>query len=122
MKENFGDFIQRKRLENKKTLRGFATEIKIAAPYLSDIENNNRKAPEGEVLEKIINALNLTNEEKTYAYDLVSLEKGNIAQDIPNYIRTEECIARALRTARDNNANVEDWEKFIKEMQNKKKE
>ena len=42
----FGDFISKRRLELNMTLRGFAKELGVSAPYLSDIEKGNREPNE----------------------------------------------------------------------------
>lgn len=119
--EKFGKYIQAKRIEKGKSLRRFAEEVEIAAPYLSEIENGTRPAPEREVLDRIVKALFLNIEEQRFVYDLVAEEKGNIAQDIPQYIKENEIVIRALRTAKDAGAGTAEWGKFIEEMENKNK-
>ena len=41
-----GSFIKERREQLGKTLRGFAAELDIAAPYLHDIEKDNRTPSE----------------------------------------------------------------------------
>lgn len=120
-KLSFGKYLQAKRIEKGKSLRRFAEEVGIAAPYLSEIENGTRPAPEKDVLDRIVKALSITVEDQRYLYDLVAEEKGGIAQDIPQYIKENEIVIRALRTAKDAGAGIEEWERFIEEMEAKNK-
>ena len=62
--ESFGEFLQKKRLENEITLRKMAELIGITAPYLTDIEKDRRNPPEIQKLDKIAEILSLTEEEK----------------------------------------------------------
>ena len=62
--ESFGEFLQKKRLENEITLRKMAELIGIPAPYLTDIEKDRRNPPEIQKLDKIAEILSLTEEEK----------------------------------------------------------
>ena len=43
---NFGDFLQKKRMEKRITLRKMAELLGITAPYLTDIEKDRRNPPE----------------------------------------------------------------------------
>lgn len=115
----FGKYLQSQRLACGKSMREFSVSVGITPQYLSDIENGKRAAPENEVLDKIIRALNLSVEEERVLYDIVAKERNSLAQDIPNYIKENEIIIKALRTAKDANAGVEEWQKFIDEMKQK---
>lgn len=122
MNNKFGNFVEQKRKENTKmTLRAFAESIGIAAAYLSDIENGNRKPPEGEVLEKILDKLRLTQEDRKNAYDMVGEIREEVAPDIPKYVLENNHVKAALREARDSDASVEDWLAFIETIKNKRR-
>ena len=43
---NFGDFLQKKRMERQLTLRKMAELLGFSAPYLTDIEKDRRNPPE----------------------------------------------------------------------------
>lgn len=117
----FGQAFQQKRIEQGKSMRKVSTMADIAAPYLSDIEYGKRAAPENEVLDRLIKALELSIDEERYFYDLAAKERNSIAQDIPNYIKENEIVIEALRTAKDANAGLEEWQNFIEEMRKKSK-
>jgi transcriptional regulator with XRE-family HTH domain len=119
--EKFGDYLQSRRVERGMTLMKFAEKVGMAVGHLSDVENGNRPVPEKALLDKIIAALSLTAEEEHRTYDIAAADKDTIAQDLPCFIKGNEVIVRALRTARDTGASVEDWEEFIRRMEAKRK-
>ena len=56
MKPSLGQEIRRLRTEANRTLRSFAEELEISAPYLSDLERGRRQPPE-KLLRKIAEML-----------------------------------------------------------------
>lgn len=72
-------------------------------------------------MDNLINALDLTVDEERLLYDLAAEERNSLAQDIPNYIKGNDIIIRALRTAKDVNAGVEEWQNFIDAMKERNK-
>ena len=118
--ESFGEFLQKKRLENEITLRKMAELIGITAPYLTDIEKDRRNPPEIQKLDKIAEILSLTEEEKAVMFDLAGKQRNSVAPDLPDYIMKRDYVAAALRTARDLDADEDDWLKFVEELQQRK--
>lgn len=118
--ESFGEFIQKKRLENEITLRKMAELIGITAPYLTDIEKDRRNPPEIQKLDKIAEILSLTEEEKAVMFDLAGKQRNSVAPDLPDYIMKRDYVAAALRTARDLDADEDDWLKFVEELKQRK--
>lgn len=118
--KNFGDFLQKKREERKITLRKMAEMLDITAPYLSDIEKDRRNPPDMDKLEQISNILLLTSEDRTLMFDLAGKKRNAVAPDLPEYIMGHAYVAAALRTARDLDADEEDWLKFVEELRNRK--
>ena len=116
----FGEYVKQRRESLGKTMRGFATEVDISPAYLCDIENGNRKAPE-RFLEKIVNALEITEaEEINRFYDLAGVSKNGQHSDINTYIDALPSARMALRTAKDNNFTDDDWLELIKIIKEKK--
>ena len=114
MTGEFGKFIEAKRKALNKTLRGFATDLEIAPAYMSDIEKGHRYPPDKDKLEKMVELLNLSEEEKNKMYDLAAGEKDNsVSPDLPEYIMGTEKARVALRMARDNGATDATWQKVI---------
>lgn len=118
--ESFGEFLQKKRLENEITLRKMAKLIGITAPYLTDIEKDRRNPPEIQKLDKIAEILSLTEEEKAVMFDLAGKQRNSVAPDLPDYIMKRDYVAAALRTARDLDADEDDWQKFVEELKQRK--
>lgn len=117
---NFGDFLQKKRMEKRITLRKMAELLGITAPYLTDIEKDRRNPPEKEKLERISQILTLSDEDKTLMYDLAGKKRNSVAPDLPDYIMEHSYVSAALRTARDLDASEEDWLKFVEELKQRK--
>ena len=114
MTGEFGKFIEKKRKELGKTLRGFAAELDIAPAYMSDIEKGHRYPPDKEKLDVIADVLSLSKDESNLLYDLAAREKENsVSPDLPEYIMSNDKARVALRIARDNGASEETWQKVI---------
>ena len=64
MYANFGEFISRKRVEKKITLRKMADMLGVSAPFLTDVEKDRRNPFDMEKLTQLAKILNLSKEEK----------------------------------------------------------
>ena len=117
---NFGDFLQKKRMERQLTLRKTAELLGFSAPYLTDIEKDRRNPPEMESLEQISKVLNLSDDERAVMFDLAGKKRNAVAPDLPEYIIERDYVAAALRTARDLDASEADWLRFVEELKNRK--
>jgi len=116
----FADFIKTKRTEKGFTLRGFAEALDIAPSYVSDIEKEKRNAPTQEILEKMVEILQLSYEEKNEMFDLAAQNKEVVAKDITDYINANSTVRVALRRAKELNLSNKEWIKIIEELENKK--
>lgn len=118
--QNFGEFLQKKRMERQITLRRMAEEIQISLTYLCDLENDRRNPPEMEKLDLIAKVLLLTDEERDLMLDLAGKKRNSVAPDLPEYIMERDYVSAALRTARDLNASEADWMRFVEELKRRK--
>ena len=116
----FGEFLQRKREESQITLRKLAEMLSFSAPFLSDVEKSRRNPPDLSKLEQIARILNLSPEDKDTMFDLAGKQRDSVAPDLPDYIKSRGYVATALRTARDLDAGEEEWQRFIRELQERK--
>ncbi len=116
----FGEFLQQKREEKLITLRKMADMLGFSAPFLSDVEKGRRNPPDLPKLEQISGILGLTKEEERFMFDLAGDKRETIAPDLPVYIMGRDYVAAALRTARDLDAGEEEWQQFIRELQERK--
>ena len=116
----FGEFVKEKRQKKGITLRAFADLLGIAPAYMSDIEKGKRNAPTQEILDKMINVLELSQEEANEMLDLAASSKDAIAQDLKDYVSDNQTVIVALRTAKDLNLGDDEWIKIIEEIIKKK--
>ena len=121
MKEttNFGEYLKHKREEKQISLRELARRLELSAPFLSDVENNRRAPLTEERLADLANVLNLNEKEKAEMYDIVGKQKGLLAPDLNPYVTERPYVNAALRTARNLEANEEDWQWFTDYLSNK---
>ena len=118
--QKFGDYIAQKRLEKNISLRKMADMVGLSAPYWSDIEKNRKNPPSLDKLELIASILGLSEDEKTVMLDLAGNGRNTVGPDIPEYIKENDYVAAALRTARDLGASQDDWEKFVADLKKRK--
>jgi transcriptional regulator with XRE-family HTH domain len=117
--KNFGEFLQNKRIERQITLREMAKDLGCSAPFLSDVEKDRRNPFELAKLDRIAGLLNLSEEDKSVMMNLAGEKRNSVAPDLPEYIRNEY-VSAALRTAKKLDASEEEWNKFIKELKNRR--
>ena len=117
---DFADFIKAKRMDKGYSLRGFADKVEIAPAYLSDIEKRKRNAPTSEILERMVKVLGLQEEERNEMLELAAKGKNELAEDITDYVGSNESVRVALRKAKELNLSETEWFKIIKEMEKKK--
>ena len=114
MTGEFGDFLRKRRIEKKITLREFAAAIGIAPPYLSDIEKGHRYPPDKDKLYAIAKTLQLSVEDMNLMFDLAGRERANaISPDLPEYIMATDNARVALRLARDASLGESEWQKLV---------
>ena len=131
MKESymrFGEFIKAKRQADPRevTLNDVSKAIGISLSYLSEIEaGRKRPSPfDAAAIEKFCAYLQLDAEDKARIYDLAAKEKKDVPADIEDVLMYEpigEMARYALRESNAGNITEEDWKKFIRSAEVKKK-
>ena len=118
----FGEYLRKLRIDRKLTLRKFATLIGKSATLISGLENGDKVAPSDEVLRNIIEKLELSNDETEKLYDLAADTKTTnpIPADITETIKTNNTVRIALRVAKNLDATDEEWEDFMRRLQEKR--
>jgi transcriptional regulator with XRE-family HTH domain len=119
----FGEYITKKRKEQKITLRKMAELLDFSPAYWSDIEKGRRNPPNINKLEELAEILKLTSEEKYHMIDLASEDRDEIPMDLPEYIKDSNLARIALRKARkmeekEGSSEVTEkaWMDFIKAL------
>ena len=120
MYANFGEFINKKRVEKKITLRKMADMLGVSAPFLTDVEKDRRNPFDIEKLTQLAKILNLSKEENAQMLDLAGKKRNAVAPDLPEYIMERDYVSAALRTARDLDAGEEEWNRFVEELRKRK--
>ncbi len=112
----FGEYLKHKREQKQISLREVARTLGVSAPFLSDVENNRRGPLTEERLADLAKVLNLNEKEKAEMYDIVGKQKGLLAPDLNPYVTERPYVNAALRTARNLEANEEDWQRFVDDL------
>ena len=112
----FGEYLKHKREEKQISLREVARTLGVSAPFLSDVENNRRGPLTEERLADLAKVLNLNEKEQDEMYDIVGKQKGLLAPDLNPYVTERPYVNAALRTARNLEANEEDWQRFVDDL------
>ena len=112
----FGEYLKHKREEKQISLREVARTLGVSAPFLSDVENNRRGPLTEERLADLAKVLNLNEKEQSEMYDIVGKQKGMLAPDLNPYVTERPYVNAALRTARNLEANEEDWQRFVDDL------
>ncbi len=115
----FGEYLKHKREEKQISLREVARTLGVSAPFLSDVENNRRGPLTEERLADLAKVLNLNEKEQAEMYDIVGKQKGLLAPDLNPYVTERPYVNATLRTARNLEANKEDWQWFADYLSNK---
>jgi len=118
--KTFGSFIIEKRLDRQMTAREFSKRINLSSVYICDIEKDRRAAPRAEILNRMADALSLTNDERNTFYDLAAQSKNTVSDDLPDYIMEHEIVREALRTSKERNIDMGMWRGFIDQMKSTK--
>ena len=122
MYANFGEFISRKRVEKKITLRKMAEMLNVSAPFLTDVEKDRRNPFDMDKLTKLAEILGLSKEDNALMLDLAGKKRNAVAPDLPDYIIQRDYVSAALRAARDLDAGEEEWNQFVKELKERRGE
>lgn len=118
--QNFGEFLQTKREQQKITLRQLAEKLGVSAPFLSDVEKGRRNSLDMDKLSPLKQILNLSDEEYETMLNLAGKQRKTVAPDLPEYIMERDYVSAALRTARDLDAGEAEWQRFVEELKNRK--
>ena len=117
----FGTFLKSKRNEREIPIRLMAELVGIKPGYYADIESGRRTPIELDLLDKIVETLELTDDGRETFFDLAGKARSAAPPDLTGYINENKKARVALRVAKEI-ASDDDWEWFIRELEKKKKE
>lgn len=123
--QTFGEYIKEKRMTHQPrlTLKKMSEMIGVNLSYLSDIENNRKKAFSGEKIEIFCERLGLSENEKEEMYDLAARDNELVSEDIADiimYTESGDLARKALRLEKQGKGGVELWKKLIQQMEESK--
>jgi transcriptional regulator with XRE-family HTH domain len=113
--KTLGDRIRQLREEKDLSLRDLAKELKISAPFLSDVELG-RRHPSSEVLAKIAARLG------TSVADLLKYDARPPIQELKRIAALNPAMGFALRRVVDEGVSPEELLEFLKGQKKGKKE
>jgi transcriptional regulator with XRE-family HTH domain len=117
-RDTFGTFLKSKRKDREITVRAMAEKVRLAVGYYCDIESGRRYPPDREILERMMDALLLPDEDRKVLYDLAGRARSEAPPDLPGYINEYEPVRVALRLAKDK-GSMDDWRRFISDLNRK---
>ena len=116
----FGTYLREKRGSQGLSARELSMETNISAMYICDIEKHRRPAPTDELLERLADALKISDaQERARFYDLAAKSKNTVSLDLPDYIMEKDIVRAALRTAKEYDVSDSEWEEFIERIRKK---
>jgi transcriptional regulator with XRE-family HTH domain len=116
----FGAFLKSKRNEREIPIRLMAEQVGIKPGYFNDIESGRRTPIEFDLLDRIVETLKLSDEDRQTFYDLAGKAREAAPPDLTGYINESKKARVALRVAKEI-ATDEDWEQFTKYLEEKRK-
>ena len=80
---------------------------------VSLFERGKNDPPQGELLAKIAEALDLDGNEKITLYDYAAMPRGTVPIDILEYFNEHKELRNAIRRAKEKKLTDADWQKMI---------
>ena len=122
---SFGEYIKKKRLADPRnlTLHDIANHLGISISYASAVENRTKHPFEGEMLKRLAEFLNLSDEEIALMYDIAGREMHGVPYDIEDTFAHEtigELARYAIRLSQKGVIREEDWKVFISQMEERR--
>jgi len=107
----FGEYLRqlRKSQVPKMTQADLGEKVGRTAMLINLIENGRNDPPQGDLLNNIINAMELNDEEITKLLDLAALSRGAVPADILPYFSSHENLRKTIRSAMKQKISNEDW-------------
>jgi transcriptional regulator with XRE-family HTH domain len=109
----FGAYLKSLREARDTTQEQLGEAVGKKKMTISLIENGKNDPPQGDFLEKIIQALLPTADEEIQLRDLAALARGSIPSDILSYFMENKSIRNAIRRAKEQGKSNADWQKIF---------
>ena len=118
--QTFGNYLRslRQKQDPPMTQEQLAKAIGRGKMTISQFENGKNAPPQASLLEKIICALNLTNEEKSKLIFLSSEERHTLPADIATYFFQNPSICEVIRAGQAKDVDDSFWRDLSKRIRN----
>lgn len=99
MDNRFGEYLRKLRLSHKPkmTQENLAIAVGRGKMSISQFEQGKNAPPQGELLNQIVRALELSPEQETLLFFLSAKSRGEIPNDIKDYFFSNPAIYDAIR-------------------------
>jgi transcriptional regulator with XRE-family HTH domain len=118
--QTFGEYAETLRRERGKSMRQTAIALGVSAQYYSEIEKGRRSALTAERLAKLKTFLELEKPESDMLFNKAAESRKISEFDFSDYIIQRDYAMSALRTAKELDADEEDWQRFVDELRERK--
>lgn len=114
----FGKVLKNLRINRNFTIRMLSSVLSISPAYICDLEQGNRKITL-ELLNKIRERLNLTEDEEMIVIEAFTYDRLSIPLDLLNYLIDNNLIG-SLKTLKDFDKDGSNIKKLALNLKNKK--
>jgi transcriptional regulator with XRE-family HTH domain len=116
--QSFGNYLRELRKSKKPSMsqEELATAVDRKKMTISQFEQGKNFPPQGELLDKIIRALNLSPEEEHKLRYLASKSRNTVPEDIQQYFFEHPIIYDFIQTAKKNNCDDEFWVNLLHQI------
>ncbi len=123
MDQTFGNKLRALRLERKMTLRIFASLIGVTPITLSALENDDGKAPDHKVLERICEVCTVDQNDREELYQLAENFNPVLMTNIPSSTEKDDNVVHiALRVAKGIDQTDDAWKEFMQKIEQNKED
>ena len=117
-KWSFGESVRFIREQQGIKIREVASKVGMTATYISDIERENNRPPRRPLMQNILTALEIQELElQNYLYDLSARERGEVAEDIAEYIMSNDDLRLVIRMTQRQKMSERFWQECINKIQ-----
>ena len=89
---DFGSFLRLHRRMKELTLYDMAQKTGISMGFYSDIENSRRHTAKRSILDKMVIALQLSEKDTTFFYNLAKKSREAAELDLPEYVNEQQAV------------------------------
>lgn len=121
----FGYFLYNKRIEKGFSLRDLSNRLDISHIYLYKIENGTKPPPNDKLLIKMVQCLQLTDNEKNLFFDIAAAAKKitdkrnyQIPTDVKKYLSETKDAQKLIREASKINLPDKNWRELLNCLNN----